>query len=859
MSAESTNTLPVPDPEHVKQSIMGFYNRQEEAARVFTKFGAQAVGAPGAGLYSMRRTAHLIFPNTEIKKMEAVDFDEKANTRYLLAKYPVLRTYEDDPYTESVGLSMRDALAFYDSGRYPVALMADLERLQAGECLDIETSIQLRNEAFKDQWQHERSNFRQLLYGAAKSAWDEYIVNRLPDKALDAMYHEAADDDPNHFINRIHGDSTNIDLDALYRHVVGDDEDPWALSNLFHSYVSRTAYQRWKWQFWRDVLAVKFVNGVAAKFADDPETLGNLERLGEESLFAMADAAAERYEDPDGDRIGLWWFGNDNHPYGRPADRAAPKKVWIATPQGEQVERAYMMTMADDDIAKLVAAITAKDLDRAAHPARHQLKLRLRHNESAPMLVSRLLEAAKPDDLSPELIKHAVLQGNDSLIDVYEDDKLKIIIPLTFATAQKYGQPGWSLVRSTFEEERQYGPTFYCLPKVGKGGAFTLQFDVAGHSLNGRGWYSPYSSLIKDPDIGPSLVYGLTNWFTKSIKDRDKTRLGAKKHTRESVADRREANLRDIKALLVIGAEDTAWVFWKAYGRGLRAKLSFRENFGLAQAGLKKGDLRVSQLQRMFDQQKHAIFGRKGVYLWFDDWDDTVDFFDASSHHNNYRDFAKRVFGGDLEIYCDYNYPLSDIWGKIDQENIDKIHVLMMGLRSAGSPEEDDYVEFTTETLKAASESEMIDWIEEHFNDIKEAIEFAACRGSESGDEAAYYDTYREALDDVFGSAMEQLKVCGEKYKKIAWLVRYDKISEWLQIYSDEQGEEFDGDLIDLAKTSAEKARPNDDNISGDFDDETFNDDLTYRLSEVDPPKPEPKPEDPKQQKLPLDTELPPE
>lgn len=128
-----------------------------------------------------------------------------------------------------------------------------------------------------------------------------------------------------------------------------------------------------------------------------------------------------------------------------------------------------------------------------------------------------------------------------------------------------------------------------------------------------------------------------------------------------------------------------------------------------------------------------------------------------------------------------------------------------------------------------------------HLTEIKDGIERGWHDAERGAAEDAYYTGYTEAVESVLGGKPVWMKVDGKD--KMAFLIPWETIQEWLVKYYDNHSEHFGGDFEDLVISYADRAQPSEDYYAtGQQVVKRFQEDgWSYGLdqvSELDPPEP---------------------
>jgi hypothetical protein len=424
-----------------------------------------------------------------------------------------------------------------------------------------------------------------------------------------------------------------------------------------------------------------------------------------------------------------------------------------------------------------------------------------------------------PDEENIDYAKYVKQGGYDSGTEVYADDDVRILVPATGATWQKYmGTPPYSNVHYTFMVIPVKAPSKAWAFRVGGSGLESVD-------TTGRATGDPFADVLASSPFGDKVRQVMVPYFKKKLRD-----------------DFDEY----IQPVVQLGGLDAVRGYLKRIQPGTNPALDHAAGLEAAQRGNFKAASK-------FLQHPEKLMDKDGPWIIFKDWTDTVDLFSSSRNHD-YKSAAETLFGGDAYSWFDWlwQYPpkVNEVTPHLLPEHWDMVRKILVGRKAFI---DDDWLRFDSKVLKDFSNSDLeslIDDADEHGADIEEiakAIQHAGVRALESLHEDAYFKGYTEAVTEVLGSNAQWIKHEGKDY--LGFHIPWKSVHERFKEYREENGDEYDGSLFDLVVEHSEKAEPSEEYYASFSDDKDgyAKKALSYELSELEP-KSEPK--DPNQPEL---------
>lgn len=455
-----------------------------------------------------------------------------------------------------------------------------------------------------------------------------------------------------------------------------------------------------------------------------------------------------------------------------------------------------------------------------------------------------LIEAIPPDapegdELGFDPISYLKRGGDESATEVYSGPVVRIIIPHTTHTLNDYFPPDREWSENDFERIQLDGP-FYVVWDHSKGehgpDTLALQFETRS-AWNGQYRGIEWTDIARalTPEAFADMQLGFISYFQQQIAQ--------KQNARQAVAN-----------LVLLGRTDLAMNYSRYLGA---APLPTGKAIQTLLAQRRAGKRVRNKMARFMKDQRDVQFEEKGLYLLFDEWSDTSVFF-SNEGRNNFKRTAAKVFGGEARDWFEADINPKDVWDHIDQRGLATIRQLLANREVMAENEDYDLVPtpITAEQIAELSDREIEDIVcgehnrDDATEDIYRAIKYAASDAEADGHEAAYMQGYEGAVTDVLGpsSWIESKDSKGGVVHRLAFFISYDTLDSWLKQYAEDNYEDFDGQIHDLAQQCA-KASPSED-YTGDFSEQYFHDQLEHQLSEISPTEP---PE--QQSELPLQSE----
>jgi hypothetical protein len=463
-----------------------------------------------------------------------------------------------------------------------------------------------------------------------------------------------------------------------------------------------------------------------------------------------------------------------------------------------------------------------------------------------PTDITKLLLEA--DDDTFDAADYVKAGGYESAVEIYSGPIVRIICPLTIHTLNDYVWGENKIEQAEFDYEMKQSPFYIVFDKKDSGSPHDVQRlsgnvvfiqfeknEARNFQFSGGFSLRDVKTMLRD-DAYADMISGFVQYFQAQI--------AAKKNPRQAVTN-----------LALLGRTDLAI----NYSRYLsRAKLPMGKAIEASLAMQKAGKRSRNKIARFMKDQADIKWGERGFYLLYDDWADMTDFF-GKDRQNDYRKAAEDVFGGDVRDSVDaWSYvKVEDVASYIDDRNYFIIKQLLVGRTLYNSDGEQAVL--TAEMAEDLTDDEIKDLLLDRGNkegpteDICQEIKRAGVYAEESALESAYFTTYQSALEKALGESawIEQQTPKGKK-TRLGFFVDYGTLEEWLrQWQANNEGEEFNGSIHDLAVEFTEKLEPAEPTSEG-IDDEYFNVTLRENLGEIEMTPPT---TDPAQPELPLENE----
>jgi hypothetical protein len=490
---------------------------------------------------------------------------------------------------------------------------------------------------------------------------------------------------------------------------------------------------------------------------------------------------------------------------------------------------------------------------------------------NATEIVKNILEG--DEDFDPvDFVKSAT--NRESAVEVYNGPLVRVIQPLAAFTINNY------LTIPQVGGEFEFTDDFF--KSVSMDGPIYLAVDKADHDniaifqpSTNKAW-NQQGKEVEWKEI-PALIASEKETTKNPQEDKNWLDLqqGLATFFMTQIAKKKNVG-QWVKFLTMIGRTDLATNYARYLGR---AKLPFGKSIDAVLAMKKAGKRSRNRIARLMKSQENVKWGERGFWLLFDDWNDLAPFFGESSRYN-FKENAEKIFSGDTrEWFENADTKPEDVWGNISEASMALIKQLLVNRTVYNSDGEEHLV--TAENVEELTDDEIKDIVCDRGNkgdscdDIYGAIRNAADDSYMSSQESAYYDGYTHALMSAFGvtegKTMKWIPVGkkepdkkldggmvqrGSQKTMLGFWFPYSTLEEWIAKWKeDEYEDDFYGDIHDLALAYIEKVMPNEDysNYSGN-DDEYFNEQLDYHLSEIGLTAPE-KNADPNQPELPLEGE----
>lgn len=424
--------------------------------------------------------------------------------------------------------------------------------------------------------------------------------------------------------------------------------------------------------------------------------------------------------------------------------------------------------------------------------------------------------------------------GYDSAKQIYHDENVRVIIPITFSTLKKYvpeasTRPNYSHQQRTSRQEmdvlRNDGEVFVVIPHAFQAptdygiGPYMVQ-EKEGELKTNWSRYS-FAQQLENKKEGPSVRKAFLQWYRKKIRSDFESnfpylmQLGGFK-----AIQRHLHKLDDIET-----------------SRALDFKIGF--------AAARAGNLVLAAKYLQYDAK---LLTPGGFYALYDDWDDLTSLFDRE-----YRGTAEKVFSSDMDWLSQYvwdqEFPIDSLTDDLSVGHYDQIRETLLW-RMVPAPEdvEADQVPLTREMLEALTDEQIKDYIKdtelEDFEPYREAIESGVKDAYLSNLESAWVNAYQEAITDQLGASSWQ-KYQGKD--KLAFLITWAKAQECLDTHNDEHSYEFEDSLRDLLDYAGTPSVQDEYDARYDENEEYLDECISTQLGEIDAVD---YPEDPNQLQL---------
>lgn len=424
--------------------------------------------------------------------------------------------------------------------------------------------------------------------------------------------------------------------------------------------------------------------------------------------------------------------------------------------------------------------------------------------------------------------------GYDSAKQIYRDEHVRIIIPITFSTLKKYvlsaaPRPNYSHQQRTSRQEmdalRGDGEVFVVIPHNSQQptdygiGPYMVQ-EKDGELKTEWSRYS-FAQQLENKQEGASVRKAFLQWYRKKIRyDFEKyfpylMQLGGFK-----AIQRHLHKLDDIET-----------------SRALDFKIGF--------AAAKAGNLVLAAKYLQYDAN---LLTPAGFYALYDDWGDLTDLFDRE-----YKGTAEKVFSNDMDWLSQYvwdqDFAIDGLTKELSEHHYTQMRETMLW-RQVPAPDdvEGDYVALTREMLDVLTDEDIRKYVEdtdlEDFEPYREAIERGVKDAYQSALEAKWIEAYEEAVTERLGQSSWR-KYQGKD--KLAFLITWAKAQECLDTYNDEHSYEFEDSLHDLLDYAGTPSVQNEYDANYDDNEEYLDEQISNHLSEVEGMD---YPEDPRQLQL---------
>jgi hypothetical protein len=494
---------------------------------------------------------------------------------------------------------------------------------------------------------------------------------------------------------------------------------------------------------------------------------------------------------------------------------------------------------------------------------------------NATEIVKNILE--NDEDFDPvDFVKSAT--NRESAVEVYNGPLVRVIQPLAAFTINNY------LTIPQVGGEFEFTDDFF--KSVSMDGPIYLAVDKADHDniaifqpSTSKAW-NQSGKEVEWKEI-PALISSdksHSKWEDAKNPQEDKNWLdlqqGMATFFMTQIAKKKNVG-QWVKYLTMIGRTDLATNYARYLGR---AKLPFGKSIDAVLAMKKAGKRSRNRIARLMKSQENVKWGERGFWLLFDDWNDLAPFF-GDGRDQDYKKNAEKIFSGETSDWFDgAETKPEEVWDNISDKSMALIRQLLVNRTVYNSDGEEHLV--TRENVDELTDDEIKDIVCDRGNkgdsceDIYDAIRFAAHDSYVSSQESAYYDGYQHALMSAFGvtegKTMKWIPVGkkepdkkleggmvqqGNQKTMLGFWFPYSTLEQWIAKWKeDEYEDDFYGDIHDLALAYIEKVMPNDEYSDYGGNDDYFNEQLDYHLSEIDLTAPD-KNADPNQSELPLEGE----
>lgn len=456
-----------------------------------------------------------------------------------------------------------------------------------------------------------------------------------------------------------------------------------------------------------------------------------------------------------------------------------------------------------------------------------------------------------PDVASPE----AMVSGHESAHEIYQDENVRIIKPLSATTFNRYAALAKAREFSSYPSDLKEDTclTFVVIVKLPlhyKQPPFFLDFDAEDvPDSTTRVWL--------DRSRVSSALWPVV----------DSVRKGLSVYALEKLGYYAEAGAASgLDYSFEVGVFTTMLMHVGEYAqvaemlKGLYAgnkRMETQHAWPMIATLLKQGKL---------DAAKEVIgyagistygvrFDADSFWVSWPDLDGMTHLFDRM-----YEKQAEQLFSGDAYNWFDSTHMTwQDVYDYIDEKSFAEIKQLLIGMPYGD--EEGRQHRHTAQSVEELDSRDLKDMFEENedtFEEITDAIKRAGWSTDEQCSESAYTDGYTDAIENALGAkehAWLEFPGTGRDGKavpdhRIGFKFPYTIVRDWLE-YSDDNGNDAreSSDFNELAFAGSERVVPQDDySRNADFDKEAFNDYLRDNLpremqwelpSQHDPNQPE--------------------
>ena len=414
--------------------------------------------------------------------------------------------------------------------------------------------------------------------------------------------------------------------------------------------------------------------------------------------------------------------------------------------------------------------------------------------------------------------------GHDSGKQIYRDEFVRVLIPYTLFTLQKYVPKAEPLLNHSAQQRtnrqemdalQRDGEIMVVVPmnqqtpvQYGTGGPFAL-------AVRSEGLMAAWSgvSVTNRLDSYPTLRKGLLLWFRK------KARSDLEKY---------------FPVLLQLGGFKAVQRYLPRIREEADDALKFKIGLAAAQAGV---------LDTAAELLKHdaTLLTKEGFYAVYDDWSDMTFLFER-----NNRGTAEKVFSGDMDWLRDYagdaSFDISSLTSDLTPAHFDIIRGTLLWREVPD--EEGNLVPLTRAGVDALSNEDIAAFLDDEelddFEAYRDALRHAASDALESSLESAWVTGYEGAVTDLLGPS--SWKTYRGK-DRLAFFIKWDRAQEMM-----DETDAFEGSLAELLEDYAGEASVRDEYDASYDDSEGYLTQLlSDQLGEIEPAD---YPEDPNQIQL---------